>query len=542
MTVGWYRASFSVTLRTKKGDEMRIWLSRLLAAGLIVGGSLAVSSVSKGGSFRLTWTDEATVADIRAALAAHEITCRQLVQMYLDRIEAYDKKGPLLNAIVMVNPNALATADALDASFAQSGFSGPLHCVPLIVKDNFNTVDMPTSAGSLSLKGSIPPGDAFQVRKLREAGALLLAKSNMAEFAWSPFETVGSLLPGYTRNPYALDRVPAGSSGGTAAAVAANFGAIGLGTDTGNSIRGPSSHTSLVGIRSTMGLTSRAGIVPLFLNRDIGGPMARTVADAVAVFDVVAGYDPGDPVTTASPGKRPDSYLKFLDKDGLRGARIGAVRQLFRETDTDPGVLHLMEQALVDMRGQGAEIVDGVDIAEIGQIPLGNLFCNRFKYDITAYLASLGPQAPVKTLDEILASGKFHPSIEKRMRDAQAEPPPERNPSCIVAEESGRRLAKAVQAAMDNAKLDALVYPSWDYPPRLIGDLNTPHGNNSPRISPPTGFPAMTVPMGFVRGNLPAGLQILGRPWSEPVLIRIGYGYEQATRHRHPPASTPPLP
>jgi len=496
MTVGWYRASFSVTLRTKKGDEMRIWLSRLLAAGLIVGGSLAVSSVSKGGSFRLMWTDEATVADIRAALAAHEITCRQLVQMYLDRIEAYDKKGPLLNAIVMVNPNALATADALDASFAQSGFSGPLHCVPLIVKDNFNTVDMPTSAGSLSLKGSIPPGDAFQVRKLREAGALMLAKSNMAEFAWSPFETVGSLLPGYTRNPYALDRVPAGSSGGTAAAVAANFGAIGLGTDTGNSIRGPSSHTSLVGIRSTMGLTSRAGIVPLFLNRDIGGPMARTVA----------------------------------------------VRQLFRETDTDPGVLHLMEQALVDMRGQGAEIVDGVDIAEIDQIPLGNLFCNRFKYDITAYLASLGPQAPVKTLDEILASGKFHPSIEKRMRDAQAEPPPERNPSCIVAEESGQRLAKAVQAAMDNAKLDALVYPSWDYPPRLIGDLNTPHGNNSPRISPPTGFPAMTVPMGFVRGNLPAGLQILGRPWSEPVLIRIGYSYEQATRHRHPPASTPPLP
>src|SRR6516164_1141800 len=257
MTVGWYRASFSVTLRTKKGDEMRIWLSRLLAAGLLVGGSLAVSSVSKGGSFRLMWTDEATVADIRAALSAHEITCRQLVQMY--RIEAYDKKGPLLNAIVMVNPNALATADALDASFAQSGFSGPLHCVPLIVKDNFNTVDMATSAGSLSLKGSIPPGDAFQVRKLREAGALMLAKSNMAEFAWSPFETVGSLLPGYTRNPYALDRVPAGSSGGTAAAVAASFGAVGLGTDTGNSIRGPASHTSLVGIRSTMGLTSRDG-------------------------------------------------------------------------------------------------------------------------------------------------------------------------------------------------------------------------------------------------------------------------------------------
>src|SRR5262249_47962940 len=228
-----------------------------------------------------------------------------------DRIEAYDKKGPALNAIIMVNPNALAVADALDAKYAQSSFAGPLHCVPVIVKDNFNTVDMPTSAGSLSLKGSMPPSDAFQVRKLREAGALILAKSNMAEFAWSPFETVGSLLPGYTRNPYALDRVPAGSSGGTAAAVAAGFAACGLGTDTGNSIRGPSSHTSLVGIRWTMGLTSRDGIVPLFLNRDIGGPMARTMADPVSLFDVISRADPSRPVAPAAPPRRPPSYFGF---------------------------------------------------------------------------------------------------------------------------------------------------------------------------------------------------------------------------------------
>jgi Asp-tRNA(Asn)/Glu-tRNA(Gln) amidotransferase A subunit family amidase len=507
--------------------------------------AIALSSaarLSEGGSFHVMWTQEATIADIRAALEARELTCRQLVQMYLDRIEAYDKTGPGLNAIIMINPDVLAAADALDAKFAQSGFAGPLHCVPLIVKDNFNTADMPTTAGSLSLKGSVPSSDAFQIHKLREAGALVLAKSNMAEFAWSPFETVGSLLPGYTRNPYALDRVPAGSSGGTAAAVAANFGAVGLGTDTGNSIRGPSSHTSLVGIRSTMGLTSRDGIIPLFLNRDIGGPMARTVADAVAVFDVIAGYDPADPVTTASQGKRPDNYLKFLDPNGLRGARIGVVRQLFNGPDTDPEILKLMEQSLADMKRQGAEIIDGVNIPEIDQIPPGKLFCNRFKYDIEAYLATLGPQAPVKSLDDILASQKFHPSIEKRMRDAQAEPPPDRNPSCLEAEESGRRLAQGVLAAMDGAKLDALVYPSWNNPPRLIGDLNTPHGNNSNRLAPPTGFPAMTVPMGFVRGNLPAGLQILGRPWSEPTLIRIGYAYEQATRHRRPPASTPPLP
>src|SRR5215472_17488949 len=246
----------------------------------------------------------------------------------------------------MINPNALAIADALDAQFAQSGTMAPLHCIPIIVKDNYDTTDMPTSAGSLSLKGSVPNRDAFIVRKLREAGAIMLAKSNMAEFAWSPFETVGSLLPGYTRNPYALDHVPAGSSGGTAAAVAANFGAVGLGTDTGNSIRGPSSYTSLVGIRSTMGLTSRDGIVPPFLNRDIGGPMARTVADAIAVFDVIAGHDPNDPVTAASEGKRPDSYLKFLDKEGLRGARIGVLRQLFMGPDTDPEIRRLLEQAL----------------------------------------------------------------------------------------------------------------------------------------------------------------------------------------------------
>jgi amidase len=504
-------------------------------------GLLLVVMPAKANTFRLIWSEEATIADILAALKAKDLTCRQLVQMYLDRIEAYDRKGPALNAIIVVNPNALATADALDARLARSGLAGPLHCVPMIVKDNFDTVDMATSAGSLSLKGSIPLRDAFQVRKLREAGALILAKSNMAEFAWSPFETVGSLLPGYTRNPYALDRVPAGSSGGTAAAVAASFGAAGLGTDTGNSIRGPSSHTSLVGIRSTMGLTSRDGIIPLFLNRDIGGPMARTMADAVAIFDVIAGYDPADPVTVAAQGKRPDSYLPFLDRNGLRGARLGAVRQLFMGPDSDPDIVKLLERALADMKEQGAQIIEGVDVPEIAEISPAKVFCNRFKYDINGYLARLGPQAPVNTFDDILASQKFHPSIEKRMLEAAAEPPPDQNAECQEADENGRRLAHGVLKAMDDARLDALVYPSWNNPPRLIGDLNTPHGNNSGRLAPPTGFPAITVPMGFVHGTLPAGLQMLGRPWSEPTLIKIGYAYEQATRHRRPPASVPPL-
>ena len=518
-----------------------VW-RRSIAPLLVLGVGLLLASPTEAGAFQLFQTEEATIADIQAALKARTLTCRALVQMYLDRIEAYDKKGPALNAIVAINADALKTADSLDVKYAQTGPTGPLHCVPIIVKDNYDTVDMPTSAGSLSLKGSIPPWDAFQVRKLREAGAIMLVKTNMAEFAFDPFETVGSLLPGYTRNPYALERVTAGSSGGTAASVAANFGAVGLGTDTGNSIRGPASHASLVGIRSTMGLTSRDGIVPLFLDKDVGGPMARTVADAVAVFDVIAGYDPADPVTAASQGKRPDSYMKFLVKDGLGGVRLGVVRQLFTPQNTDPEVMKRMEQALVDLQRHGAQIVDTFRVAEIDDIPPATLFCRRFKFDINEYLARLGPSAPVKSLEDIIKSTKFHPSIEKRLIDRQAEPPLAENQWCIQAAENTRRLREAVQKAMDDAKVDALVYPTWAFPPRLIGDLNTPHGNNSPRLSPPTGFPAITVPMGFVRGTLPVGLQVFGRAWSEPTLIKIVYAYEQATRHRRPPASTPPLP
>jgi Asp-tRNA(Asn)/Glu-tRNA(Gln) amidotransferase A subunit family amidase len=429
----------------------------------------------------------------------------------------------------------------------------------MIVKDNYDVVGFPTTAGSLSLKDSMPLRDAFQVHKLREAGALVLAKSNMAEFAVNGYETVSSVLPGYTRNPYALDRTTAGSSGGTAAAVAASFGAVGLGTDTGNSIRGPSSHTSLVGIRSTMGLTSRDGILPRQLHRDIGGPIARTVADAAAVFDIIAGSDPADPVTSSAQGRRPDSYLASLDKNGLMGARIGVLRQLLTgpyaglltsdqlalmQADADPEIVKLFEAALADMKNQGAEIVEGIKVAEIDEIPASALGgCNRFKHDLKAYLAHLGPDAPMKSLDDILASQKFHPSVEKALLASQAasDLPPDQNPKCLEVAESGRRLAQGVLKIMDDAKLDVVVYPSWNFPPRLIGDLNTPHGNNSPRVAPPTGFPAITVPMGFARGKLPAGIQILGRPWSEPTLLKIAYSYEQATHHRRPPASTPPL-
>lgn len=472
-------------------------------------------------------------------MGAGRLTARQLVQHYLERIEAYDKRGPALNSLITLNPHALAVADSLDARFRRSGLTGPLHGIPVIVKDNYDTRDLPTTAGSLTLAGSIPPDDAFQVRRLREAGAIVLAKSNMAEFAFTPYETVGSMLPGYTKNPYGLDRTTAGSSGGTAAAVAANFGTVGLGTDTGNSIRGPSSHTALVGIRSTMGLTSRDGIIPLYLDRDIGGPMARTVADAVAVFEVIAGYDPADPVTEASRGKQARRYMDSLKKDGLKGARIGIVRQLSNSETTDPEVLRRFEEALSAMRRSGATLVD-IRIPELDTIK-GSLWCGRFKTDINAYLASLGPRAPVKTLDEIIKSGKFHPSIGTRLRGFAEFKGVEEDPDCRQAATNVPKLQTGVRKVLAEGRLDALVYPTWSNPPRLIGDLNTPHGNNSWQLSPPTGFPAITVPMGYVGDGLPVGLQIFGDAWSEPRLIELAYSFEQATRHRRPPSTVPPI-
>jgi Asp-tRNA(Asn)/Glu-tRNA(Gln) amidotransferase A subunit family amidase len=482
--------------------------------------------------------EELTIAGIHSGLESGRFTCRELTQSYLDRIAAYDQKGPALNAIVLVNPKALDRADELDREFAANGINRPLQCVPMIVKDNFDTFDLPTSAGSLALKGSIPPDDAFQVRRIREAGAIVLAKSNMAELAFSPYETLSSIHPGHTRNPYDPERVPAGSSGGTAAAVAASFGAVGLGTDTGNSIRGPSSHTALVGIRSTMGLTSRDGIVPLNLFNDIGGPMARTVVDAVTVFDVVAGYDPADPVTELGREHRPRSYLSSLNRDGLRGARLGVVRQLSNAETADPEILALFDKALSDMERRGAVLVDPVRIERLESKE--SLWCTPFKSQFEDYLKSLGAAAPVKSLQELVDSEKFHPSIAPRLREAlEVERSVEEE--CRASKAASEKLLEEVQALFGRERLSALVYPSWSNPPRKLGDLTSPHGNNSPRLSPPTGYPAVTVPMGFTKAGLPAGLQILGEAFSEPTLFAIAYAYEQATLHRRPPSSCPPL-
>lgn len=492
-------------------------------------------------SFRV---EETTIADVHAAMRAGTLSCHQLVASYLRRIDAYDKRGPAINAIVVVNPDALRVADSLDTRFRREGLVGPLHCVPMIVKDNFQTTDLPTTAGSLSLEGFVPTRDAFMVRRLREAGAVVLAKSNMAEFAFTPYETVSSILPGYTKNPYALDRVTAGSSGGSAAAVAADLGEAALGTDTGNSIRGPSSHLALVGIRSTMGLTSRAGVVPLNLGYDIAGPMARTVADAVAIFQVVAGYDPDDSATMVSRTRPMPNYAASLVKDGLRGARIGVLHQAYDRPTADPEVLAVFGRAVGDLRRAGAVVVDSVPIPELDSllhVETGE--CNRFKYDLERWIASNDDRTPVKTLDEIVKSRRFHPSIEPRLTYAQkATVPPEQNPACAAFEKVRDSVRAAVGRAMDRLQLDAMVYPTWSNVPRLIGDLNTPAGDNSQLFSPVTGWPAVQVPMGYTRGGtLPAGMTIFGRAWSEPTLFRLAYGYEQATHHRKPPATTPAL-
>ena len=485
---------------------------------------------------------ETTIVETQAAILAGKVTCRQLVQIYLDRLAAYDQ-STRLNTIVVLNPTALEDADRLDKEFARTQTLRPLQGVVMVVKDNYDTKGLQTTAGSLALKGFIPKEDAFMVKKIREAGAIILFKSNMAEWAFSPVMTESSIA-GITRNPYDLQRVPAGSSGGTAASVAANLAEVGLGSDTGDSIRGPSSHNDLVGIRPTIGLTSRDGIVPLNSKADVGGPLARTVADAAAVLSVVAGYDPADPVTAESKGKVERDYTKFLDKDGLKGARLGVFRRYVDVPTTDPEIKALMEKAIGEMKAQGAEVVD-FDIPDFDNISK-RVGCGDFQADLNEFFAVHGTNAPYKSLQDVYDSGLYLPSVQDRIKRALD---PKSNPNarpgpCVDTYHDERKIAfrNAIVAAMDSAKIDAVIYPTWSNPPRLVGDIKSPGGDNSQQLAPPTGMPVITVPMGFTHGMLPAGVSILGRSFTEPLLFKLAYSYEQATRHRQPPPGFGPLP
>lgn len=477
--------------------------------------------------------EELTIAQIHQSFSEGNYTAVDLVKAYLARIESLDSS---INSISVINPEALALAKSLDEEFQKTGKLRPLHGIPLIVKDNINTVGLPTTAGSLALADFYPEEDAFIIKKLVEAGAIIIAKSNMAEWAFSPMHSESS-TDGTTRNPYNLDHVPAGSSGGTGASIAVNFGTIGLGTDTGNSIRGPSSHNALVGFRTTLGLVSREGIVPLYLRNDVVGPMCRTVEDATKVLEAIAGFDSKDPITSFSEGKIPNNYSQYLKKDGLKGARIGVFRTL-SEVNADPEITALFNQSLKDMAAMGAVIIDSVEVENFDSLRR-NQWCPVFRQDLERFLADYVKRDTMKTLEDVIRVGTKSEYAKEGLESFRESELPEN-----MSEECGdpftdiRRIAfrEAIERVMDSLQLDALVYPSWNSKPARIDRFQEEYlGDNSQIIAPHTGQPAFTVPMGFTSGNLPAGLQFLGRMWSEPTLIRLVYSYEQGTLHRKSP-------
>jgi amidase len=477
---------------------------------------------------------ELTIADIHKAYQAGQYNSQELIAAYIDRIEHFDDS---INSITTINPKALAIAKALDAEYKKTGILRPLHGIPLIVKDNINTAGMPTTGGAKALQDFIPDEDAFIIKKLVDAGVIILAKSNMAEWAFSPKHTESSTA-GTTHNPYNLNFVPAGSSGGTGAAVASNFGTVGLGTDTGNSIRGPSSHNALVGFRTTIGLISRSGIIPLNLRNDVVGPMCRTVEDATKVMEIMIGIDPLDPVTNYSANKSLGGYQQFLLKDGLMGARIGVLREL-SENDPSPEIKALFEQSIKDLQALGAEIVDPLVIPDFASLRQ-NQWCAEFRDDIESYLATYVKRDSMKTLEDIIRVGTssdyaadglaYFAEASGRSENSEIE--------CLDPYTDALRIAfrEAIEYQMDEYKLDAIIYPSWNNRPASINAFNEEYkGDNSQVISPHTGQPAFTVPMGFTADNLPAGLQFLARIYDEPTLIKLVYAYEQGTKHRRPP-------
>ena len=478
--------------------------------------------------------EELTISQIHEAYKNGDYTAEDLVRAYIYRIEENDSA---INSISEINPVAIGRARALDAEFAATGNLRPLHGIPVIVKDNINTIGLPTSAGALALKDFYPETDAFIIQKLEEAGAIVLAKSNMAEWAFSPMHSESS-TKGITRNPYNLDHVPAGSSGGTGAAVAANFGTLGIGTDTGNSIRGPSSHNALVGFRTSLGLISREGIVPLYLRNDVVGPMCRTVEDATRMLDIMAGKDPQDPITSFSEGKIPDSYMAFLDKNGLQGARIGVFRTL-SENNVHPEISALFNKALENMADLGAVIVDSVEVENFQELRQ-NQWCADFRKDLEAFLAEYVKRDTLSSLEDVVRIGTKSDFAKTRLEMFVTNFGRGQNPEipCGDAFTDLRRVAfrEAIEKTMDSLNLDVLVYPSWNQPAATIVNFQEEYkGDNSQIIAPHTGQPAFTVPMGFVSGNLPAGIQFLGRVFDEKTLVKLTYAYEQGTKHRKAP-------
>jgi amidase len=493
--------------------------------------------------------DEITIADLQRGLKVGKYSAHSIAQKYLDRIHKIDQQGPSINAVLEINPNALAIAKALDREYKERGPRGPLHGIPILIKDNIDTADaMMTTAGSLALVGAPkPPKDSFVVRNLRRVGAIILAKTNLSE--WANIRSVHSTSGwsgrgGLTRNPYALDRNPCGSSSGAAAGISANLGVGGIGTGTDGSIVCPASANGLVGVKPTLGLVSRSGIIPISESQDTAGPLCRTVYDAAVLLGALTGVDPEDPYSRAAEGKSFGDYTRFLDPNGLKGARIGVVRKFFGFSDV---VDRLMTQAIDLMKKQGALIIDPADIETLDKFGETEflVFLYELKDGIRKYLTRLGPACPVKSLKDI---------IDFNERNAQREMPYFGQDTFLKAEEKGPLSSKeylealkknhelagkqGIDAVMGKFQLDALVAPTGG--PAWLADLiNGDHGGGgSSNVAAVAGYPNITVRAGFVFG-LPVGISFFGRAWSEPKLLKLAYAFEQASHLRKAPKFLP---
>jgi Asp-tRNA(Asn)/Glu-tRNA(Gln) amidotransferase A subunit family amidase len=476
---------------------------------------------------------EASIPQLQAALASGALTSRQLVLAYLARIAAYDQIGPSLNSIVTLNPAALAQADALDKERASKGPRGPLHGIPVLVKDNFDTLDMPTSGGALALATLQPSQDAYQVDKLRSAGAIILGKTAMHELAAGT--TTISSLTGQSRNPYDLLRSPGGSSGGTGAAIAASFAAAGMGSDTCGSIRIPAAYQNLFGLRTTRGLASRTGVIPLSDTQDVAGPLARSVADLAIMLDATVGSDKRDAITAGADAHVPKSYADALQPGSLKGARIGVLRSLFTIVPDDGDGKLVYDQAITAMRNAGAEVIE-VAIPGLDEMLTESGSMYEFVEDLRRYLAA-HPGAPVASLEEIVKAGLHHDQLDKRLRDPLAGP--DRSSPGYQVLLAKRTVARAAtDALLTKERLDALLYPTALGRPPVIGAENI---YSNCRLSVVTGLPALAIPAGFTPRGLPVGLELLGAAFAEPRLLALGHGWEQLAKPRQPPFSTPPL-
>ena len=491
---------------------------------------------------------EMTIADLQDGMASGRFTSRGITEMYLSRIEAIDGQGPTLRSIIETNPDALDVAAALDEERGSGNIRGPLHGVPIVLKDNIDTFDkMTTTAGSFALEGSIPPQDSTVAAKLREAGAVLLAKANLSE--WANFRSTSSSSGwsgrgGQCRNPYALNRNPCGSSAGSAAAVSANLAAVAIGTETDGSVVCPSNANGIVGIKPTVGLVSRAGIIPISHTQDTAGPMARTVRDAALVLRALAGTDDRDRATAASDGHLEGDYTQFLDPQGLQGARIGVVRKAFGAQSKLDAV---MEEALVALKEQGAELIDPADFdtwGEFGDAEL-EVMLYEFKAGINKYLAGLGDAAPRKTLADLIEFNEQNrdremPYFGQEIFIQSQGKGPLTSPEYLELLDTCGRLARTegIDAVMDTHNLDALVAPTGG--PAWVTDLV--HGDHSyagsSSAAAVAGYPNITVPAGYIHG-LPVGLSFFGRAWSEPTLLKLAYAFEQATEWRRAPEFKP---